>query len=83
MTTLTVFLFLYSTPYTPSIERIFYTYAKPTIQFVCKTDAVNKRDFRLKDRDFSVFDSDENLYRDSVDIGKLICIRIFRSMITK
>ena len=80
MTTLTVFL--YSTPYTPSIERIFYTYAKPTIQFVCKTD-VNKRDFRLKGRDFSVCDSDENLYRDSVDIGKFICIHIFRSMITK
>ena len=50
--------------------------------YALKTD-VNKRDFRLKGRDFSVFDSDENLYRDSVDIGKLVCIRIFRSMITK
>ena len=80
MMTLTVLL--YSTPYTLNIERIFYTYAKPTIQFVCKTD-VNKRDFRLKGQDFSFFDSDENLYRDSVDIGKLICTDILLSMITK
>ena len=74
MTKLTIFL--YYTPLTKGIERIFYTLAKPTIHFIYKT-AINKRYFRRKGHHFYCLGSGEKRYEDSSDIDRFIFTRTF------